>query len=215
MNSFEPESIIHLVDDDEAIRVAISRLLSAAGFSVRTYSCAGEFLIAFDETAAAGCLILDLHMPGPDGMALYEALKKRGFDLPTIFLTGRGDIASSVRALKAGASDFLTKPIRGEALIEAVRGALLADEQHRAQRHRKAALKARFDALNERERKVLEYVLRGMLNKQIAYELSLSERTIKSARASVMHKLEVQSLPDLARLAQESGLSPGFSAALG
>ncbi len=215
MTPFDPESIIHLVDDDEAIRVAISRLLSAAGFSVRTYSCAGEFLIAFDEATISGCLILDLHLPGPDGMALYEALRKRGFDLPTLFLTGRGDIASSVRALKAGASDFLTKPIRGEALIEAIRNALLADETKRAQRELRAELTTRFKLLNERERKVLEGILRGMLNKQIASELALSERTIKSARASAMHKLDVKSLPELARLAQQSGLLPGSSAAVG
>jgi FixJ family two-component response regulator len=193
--------VIHVVDDDEAMRVALMRLLAAAGYAPRGYASAGEFLIAADD-AATGCLLLDLHMPGPDGLALYEALRRKGCDLPTVFLTGRGDIASSVRAMKAGASDFLTKPVPGDTLLSAVRTALDDDRPRRAQRDRERALAQRIALLDERESRVLRRVLEGALTKQIAYELAVSERTVKACRAAVMRKMGASTLPELVRLAQ-------------
>jgi len=205
--------VVHVVDDDEAMRVALVRLLAAAGYAPRAYASAGEFLIAADD-APTGCLLLDLHMPGPDGLALYEALRRRGCDLPTVFLTGRGDIASGVRAIKAGASDFLTKPVPGDTLLAALRAALDADAPRRAERDRKHALAQRVASLDERERTVLRRVLEGALTKQIAYELGVSERTVKACRAAVMRKMEASTLPELVRLAQgQPGLAPAAPAA--
>jgi FixJ family two-component response regulator len=143
-------------------------------------------------------------MPGPDGLALFEALHRRGIDLPTIFLTGRGDIPSSVRALKAGASDFLTKPVSSDTLLEAVRAALEADVPKRAERAQREQIAKVQEQLTARERAVLQRVLQGALTKQIAWELGVSERTIKACRAAVMRKMGARSLPDLVRLS--SGL---------
>jgi FixJ family two-component response regulator len=193
--------VVHVVDDDEAMRVALMRLLAAAGYAPRAYASAGEFLIAADD-ALTGCLLLDLHMPGPDGLALFEALRRRGCDLPTVFLTGRGDIASGVRAMKAGASDFLTKPVPGDTLLAAVRAALDDDTPRRAQRDHERALGQRIASLDERERRVLQRVLEGALTKQIAYELAVSERTVKACRAAVMRKMGATTLPAVVRLAQ-------------
>jgi FixJ family two-component response regulator len=193
--------VVHVVDDDEAMRVALMRLLAAAGYAPRAYASAGEFLIAADD-APTGCLLLDLHMPGPDGLALFEALRRRGCDLPTVFLTGRGDIASGVRAMKAGASDFLTKPVPGDTLLAAVRAALDDDTPRRAQRDHERVLGQRIASLDERERRVLQRVLEGALTKQIAYELAVSERTVKACRAAVMRKMGATTLPELVRLAQ-------------
>jgi FixJ family two-component response regulator len=194
--------VVHVVDDDDAMRVALTRLLAAAGYAPRAYASAGEFLIAADD-APTGCLLLDLHMPGPDGLALYEALRRRGCELPTVFLTGRGDIASSVRAMKAGASDFLTKPVPGDTLLAAVRAALDEDAPRQADRDRDRVRAQRLASLDERERTVLRRVLEGALTKQIAYELAVSERTVKACRASVMRKMGASTLPELVRLAQE------------
>lgn len=200
--------VVHVVDDDEAMRVALVRLLTAAGYAPRAYASAGAFLIAADD-APTGCLLLDLHMPGPDGLALYEALRRRGCELPTVFLTGRGDIASSVRAMKAGASDFLTKPVPGDTLLAAVRAALDADAPRQAERDRERALAQRVASLDERERMVLRRVLEGALTKQIAHELGVSERTVKAGRAAVMRKMGASTLPELVRLAQgQPGLAP-------
>ncbi|MFM1989179.1 MAG: hypothetical protein RJA99_2136 [Pseudomonadota bacterium] len=189
---------IHVVDDDEAMRTALLRLLTASGYAARGYASAGEFLIGA-TVEPCGCLLLDLNMPGPDGLALHDALRARGWDLPTVFLTGRGDIASSVRALKSGASDFLTKPVRSEVLLEAIRAALDAGAARRAERARRHDAEARFGTLDARERRVLERVLEGALTKQIAWELGVSERTVKSSRASLMRKMGATTLPELVR----------------
>ncbi|MCX7203145.1 MAG: response regulator [Burkholderiales bacterium] len=194
---------VHIVDDDDSMRSALTRLFFAAGYAPRAYASAGEFLIAL-EAVPSGCLILDLHMPGPDGLALFEALHRRGINLPTIFLTGRGDIPSSVRALKSGASDFLTKPVSSDTLLEAVRAALEADAPKRAERAQREQLAKVQEQLTARERAVLQRVLQGALTKQIAWELGVSERTIKACRAAVMRKMGARSLPDLVRLS--SGL---------
>jgi len=191
--------IVHIVDDDDSMRVALARLLSAAGYEARTYASAGDFLIAADEPPS-GCLLLDLHMPGPDGLALQEVLRRRGHSLPTVFLSGRGDIASSVRALKAGASDFLTKPVQAGVLLEAVRAALEADAPLRAERERRRLLLQRHSTLNERERVVLREVVQGALTRQIADALGVSERTVKACRAAVMEKMGARSLQELVRI---------------
>jgi len=195
----QPAVIVHIVDDDDSMRVALARLLSAAGYEARTYASAGDFLIAADEPPS-GCLLLDLHMPGPDGLALQEVLRRRGHSLPTVFLSGRGDIASSVRALKAGASDFLTKPVQAGVLLEAVRAALEADAPLRAEREERRLLLQRHSTLNERERVVLRQVVQGVLTRQIANGLGVSERTVKACRAAVMEKMGAGSLPELVRL---------------
>lgn len=203
MNTDTP-AVIHIVDDDDSMRAALVRLLSAAGYEARSYASAGDFLVTAGE-APTGCLLLDLHMPGPDGLALQDALRRRGITLPTVFLSGRGDIASSVRALKGGASDFLTKPVQADRLLDALRAALEADAPQRGEREQRRSLERRYATLTERERTVLQQVVQGLLTKQIADNLGVSERTVKSCRAAVMDKMGAASLPDLVRLSAGLG----------
>jgi len=197
--SVPPPETVHIVDDDDSMRVALARVLGAAGYATRSYASVGEFLVAADERPT-GCLLLDLHLPGPDGLALQELLLKRGHSMPTVFLSGRGDIASSVRALKAGATDFLTKPVPTETLLAAVREALSTDAPRHAERALQRGASARYATLTARERSVLAQVVQGALTKQIAEELGVSERTVKACRASMMEKMGAASLPDLVRL---------------
>jgi len=194
------------VDDDASFRTAISRLLRAGGHETRCYPSAVEFLAAAPGVAP-GCVLLDLHMPGPSGLELQEALAKAEHPLPVIFLTGHGDIPISVQAMREGAEDFLTKPVKKESLFAAIERALARDAQERERRARHRQLRARFDALTPREREVLAHVLSGQLNKQIAGDLDTSERTIKAHRANLMAKLQVQSVAELAHLAHKAGLS--------
>ena len=180
--------IVHVVDDDDSGRTAVVRLLCAAGYIARGYASAGEFLMTVSDEAP-GCLVLDVRMPGPSGLELQDALARRHSTLPVIFLTGFGDIAMSVRAIKAGAVDFLTKPVEREALIRAVRSALERDARTRRNREQGRALRQKFDALTPRERDVFVRVVNGKLNKQIAADLGTAERTVKAHRAHVMEKL--------------------------
>ena len=198
-------TIIHVVDDDASFRKAISRLLRAGGYAVRTFASATEFLQSA-RTDAPGCVLLDLHMPGPSGLDLQSALAQSENPLPVIFLTGHGDIPTSVQAMRAGADDFLTKPVKKEVLFPAIERALARDAQDRKQRARRRELRARFDTLTPREREVLAHVLRGQLNKQIAGDLDASERTIKAHLANLMAKLQAQSVAELAHLAHEAGI---------
>ncbi len=203
MNAAKP--IVFVVDDDASFLTAVTRLLRAGGYTFETFTSATEFL----KTPPAdqpGCLIVDLHMPGLSGLELQEALVKSGNSLPIIFLTGHGDIPTSVHAIRQGAEDFLTKPVRKEQLFTAVERALARDGREREVRERARGLRARFDVLTPREREVVRHLLRGQLNKQVAADLGTSERTIKAHRANLMAKLQVQSLAELVRLAQESGL---------
>jgi FixJ family two-component response regulator len=199
--------IIHVVDDDPSFRTAVMRLLRAAQYEVRAYASASEFLESAPCTAP-GCILLDLRMPGVSGLDLQQSLARMEERLPIIFLTGHGDIPASVRAMKAGAVDFLTKPVRREALLTAVQDALSLDARNRAARAASRELHARYDSLTPREREVLGHVLSGKLNKQIAYDLGTAERTIKAHRASIMEKLGVQSVAELVRLVQELGIEP-------
>ncbi|HSC07542.1 MAG TPA: response regulator [Steroidobacteraceae bacterium] len=194
--------VVHVVDDDDSARTAVLRLLGAAGYIARGYGSAGEFLMMIsDETP--GCLVLDVRMPGPSGLELQEALARRRSTLPVVFLTGYGDIPMSVRAIKAGAVDFLTKPVEREALIRAVRSALERDARHRRNREQGRALRERFDALTPRERDVFVRVVSGKLNKQIAADLGTAERTVKAHRAHVMEKLNVASVAELVHVAEQ------------
>lgn len=197
--------VVHVVDDDTGMRTGLCRLLEAAGYEARGYASAGDFLLAATGDAP-GCLILDLKMPGPGGLELQEALAKRGDAPPVVFLTGHADVASSVRALKSGASDFLEKPVKRETLLAAVERALAQDAARRAERDELRTLKERYDALTPREREVLGHVVAGKLNKQIAFDIGAAERTVKAHRAQVMEKMQVASLADLVRAASRLSL---------
>jgi len=201
-----PVPTIFVVDDDASFRNAISRLIRASGYQAQCYPSAEEFLAA-SPGASPGCVLLDLRMPGPSGLEVQGALARSEHPLPIIFLTGHGDIPTSVRAVRAGAEDFLTKPVKKDVLFAAIERALARDAQERQQRARRRELRTRFDALTPREREVLVHVLSGQLNKQIAADVDASERTVKAHRANLMAKLQVQSVAELAHLAHEAGIS--------
>ena len=196
---------VFVVDDYAPGRRSISRLLRAAGFAVTAFASAEEFLAQYDPETP-GCLVLDLAMPAVSGLELQGMLADRGSLLPIIFLTAHGDIPKSVQAMKRGASDFLTKPVNDEDLLAAVRAAI---EKHRALRRDQAELseiRARLATLTRREREVLEYVVAGKLNKQIAGDLGTVEQTVKIHRAHVMQKMRVQSVAELVRLTERCGI---------
>jgi FixJ family two-component response regulator len=194
-----PIPIIHVVDDDDSLRTAVMRLLRAAGHEVRGYPSAGEFLLA-RPGKSPGCVVLDIQMPGRSGFDVQEEFGQLDDPLPIIFLTGRGDIPMSVRAIKAGAADFLTKPVRRETLLTAIRLALSRDAENRSTRERAFAMRSKYECLTAREREVFALVVTGKLNKQIASQLHTSERTVKAHRAKVMEKMHVESLAQLVRL---------------
>ena len=194
---------VYVVDDDADLRKALQRLLEAAGLQVAGFASAQEFLAAHDRHAA-GCLVLDLSMPGLNGLQLQRELEQMASPLPIVFLTGRGDIAASVQAMKHGATDFLTKPVDDDELLAAVHEALATDRQRRrgsAERERIASCLA---ALTERERQVLEHIVAGRLNKQIAAALGTVEKTIKFHRGNLMRKLGVRTVAELVKLAERA-----------
>lgn len=195
-------SVIHIVDDDESLRTALQRLLQAAGHQIKAYASAGEFLLQ-PPADQPGCLLLDLRMPGPSGLELQEALARHDVQLPVIFLTGHGDLATGVRAMKAGAVDFLTKPVERDTLLDAVNRALAADAARRAARGADDGLRARFAELTPREREVFDLVVAGLLNKQIAASLGIGERTVKAQRAQVMAKLGAGNAAELGHIAAQ------------
>jgi len=203
----EAVPIVYVVDDDASFLTAVSRLLKASGFSVKTYSSAHEFL-AQRATDTPGCVLADLQMPGMNGLDLQAALSQSPDPLPILFLTGHGDIPSTVRAMREGAEDFLEKRAPKEVLMDAVIRALGRDSRERAARERQRELRLRFDTLTERELEVLSHVVRGQLNKQIASDLGLHERTVKLHRTAITTKLKVQSVAELTRLTQEAGIFP-------
>jgi FixJ family two-component response regulator len=200
----EPTTIVHIVDDDPSFLVAVARMLRASGFVVKTFASAAEFL-AQPELDVPGCVLTDLQMPRVSGLDLQEALAKAGHRIPVVFLTGRGDIPASVHAMRHGADDFLTKRAPKQKLLEAVNRALVRDARERAERARVQRLRARFEVLTEREREVLQHVLRGQLNKQIAADLGIHERTVKLHRTAITTKLRVSSVAELTKLWLESG----------
>jgi FixJ family two-component response regulator len=194
------DAIVHVVDDDQSVRSSLVRLLRLSGFEARAYRSAGEFLLG-SRREGPGCIVLDVSMPGPSGLELHEALMKQGDTTPVVFLSGRGDIPMTVRAMKGGAVDFLTKPVKSADLLGAVRAALARDAENRERGAHLSSLRARHESLTEREREVFAHVTEGRLNKQIAAELGTSERTIKAHRARVMQKMEVRTVAELIRAA--------------
>jgi RNA polymerase sigma factor (sigma-70 family) len=194
--------IVHVVDDDESLRTALLRLLKGSGFEATGYGSTGEFLLHQPQDRH-GCVLLDIYLPGgPSGLELNAALKDQGIHLPVVFMTGHADVASSVAAMKSGAIDFLEKPITPEALLDAVARALAHDATARSERQERAELRAAFSRLSDRERQVFDLIVSGQLNKQIAAELGVTERTVKVQRASIMMKLGVNSVTELGRLAE-------------
>jgi FixJ family two-component response regulator len=199
-----PIPIVFVVDDDASFLAGVTRLLRASGFLVKTFSSAADFL-AQRQPDAPGCVLTDLQMPGMDGTELQAALAKTENPLPIVFLTGQGDIPTSVQAMRHGAEDFLTKLAPKEELLAAVNRALERDVRERTARARQRELNALFASLTTREREVLVQVLRGHLNKQIAADLGIDERSVKRHRTSFMGKFKVQSVAELVRLADEMG----------
>jgi FixJ family two-component response regulator len=203
MNAIEPT--IHVVDDNASSLAATSRLLRASGFAVRTFASATEFLARRDADAP-GCVLADVQMPGMNGLELQAALARSRNPLPILFLTAHGDIPSSVRAMRDGAEDYLEKRAPKARILAAAKRALERDEREREARARQHALRARFAALTTRELEVLGHVVRGQLNKQIAGDLGIHERTVKLHRTAITTKLRVQSVAELTRLTDEAGL---------
>jgi FixJ family two-component response regulator len=204
---------VFVVDDDPAICKALTRLVRAAGFDARSFPSSRAFLDQHDPAtpgcpSTPGCIVLDVAMPGLNGLELQQALAARGCERPIIFLTGQGDIPMSVQAMKAGAVDFLTKPVHAEQLLAAIRTAVEKDHlacQARAQRE---SIDQRLATLTQREREVFEHVVAGQLNKRIAADLGTAEKTVKVHRSRVMAKMGVDSLADLVRIAERAGIMP-------
>jgi FixJ family two-component response regulator len=200
------ESVVFVVDDYAPGRRSITRLLHAAGFVVAAFASAQDFLAQYDP-AASGCLVLDLAMPAISGLELQSILADKGSLLPIIFLTAHGDVPKSVQAMKHGASDFLTKPVNDEDLLAAVRAAIEKDRGLRKEQVELSDIRTRLATLTPREREVLEYVIAGKLNKEIAGDLGTVEQTIKIHRAHVMQKMKVRNVAELVRLTQRCGIS--------
>jgi FixJ family two-component response regulator len=201
-------AMLFIVDDDPEVQRALGRLLRAAGYDTRAYGSASDFLVSDEAQRSGGCLILDLAMPGLNGLELQQCLVASGCSRPIIFLTGNGDISQSVRAMKAGAVNFLTKPVDGHALFTAVAEALALAEGRRAASATRQIVAERLNRLTLRERQVFEQVIAGRLNKQIAADLGTVEKTIKVHRARVMRKMEAGSLLELVHLAALAGVLP-------
>ena len=193
---------VYAVDDDPSILRALSRLLTLTGHAVQTFASATDFL-AQHQSMNRGCVVADLRMPGPSGLDLQSALARSGNSLPVVFLTGHGDIPTSVHAMKDGAEDFLTKPPRKEDLLAAVQRALARDAIASEKHAHQGELRQRFESLTPREREVLTHVVAGKLNKEIAADLGAAEGTIKAHRASIMEKLQAHSPADLGRITHE------------
>jgi FixJ family two-component response regulator len=197
---------VFLVDDDAGVLRGLSRLLRARGYDVQAFASPQAFLAGHDASIA-GCAVFDVSMPGLDGLELQQALSAKGSQRPVIFLTGKGDIPTSVRAMRAGAIDFLTKPVGDDDLLAAIARALRQDADTRRAGAELNSINARFAILTPREREVMTHVIAGRLNKQIAGDLGTVEKTIKVHRGRVMEKLGVRSVADLVRLAEKAGIS--------
>lgn len=210
MNDASP--IVLVVDDDPSVRGSVSRFLRSVGFRVEAFASAEEFL-RHPVPDAPACVILDVFIPGVGGLEVQRALAERAASPPVVFITGHGDIALSVRAMKAGAVDFLSKPFTNPDLLAAVRSALAQHAQARQTEREHAVLRARLESLSPREREVMAFVVRGTLNKKIGRLLGVSEKTVKAHRARVMEKMKARSLADLVRMADKLGVSAPILAA--
>ena len=200
-----PTPIVHVVDDDPSCRTAVARVLRACGYQVALYESGAQFLDD-PHSKEPGCILLDLRMSGLSGLELQDRLRQLDSILPIVFVTGYGDVPSSVRAMKAGAQDFLTKPVERTALLEAVERALASYRERRERHDRLDALRALVGSLTPRESEVFKLVVRGKLNKQIAFDFGRSERTIKAHRKKVMQKLGVQSVAEAVSIAERLGV---------
>ena len=201
------ERVVYVIDDEEVILQALGSLLRSFGLHVEAFQSTQEFL-AFPKYQAPSCLILDIRLRGESGLALQDQFVKSGVNVPIIFITGHGDIAMTVKAMKAGAVDFLPKPFRDQDMLDAVASALARDGERLAAEQSLTALRAAYDSLTPREREVMGFVVAGLLNKQIAWEMNLSEVTVKIHRGQVMRKMAVRSVADLVRKAESLGVSP-------
>lgn len=198
-------STVYVVDDDDAVRRSMTRLLRAAGCTAETFASAEE-LLARAPLSGPGCILLDVQMPGMNGLDLFERMSEAGIALPVVFLSARGTIPMSVRAMKQGAVDFLVKPVTEDVLFQALERAITRFRSEASSRHARDSILARFERLSVREREVLERVLQGRLNKQIAYELNISEKTVKAHRGRVMEKMEVSTVAQLVHLCDSVGI---------
>lgn len=197
--------IVYVIDDDDAMRQGLQFLLKTAGIIVKGYATAEEFLAVCDP-AMRGCILLDVRMPGMSGLELQEILKKRNITMPVILLTGHGSVPMAVKAMRSGAFDFIEKPFEGTQLIDRVRSAIAIDSESRVDIDRTRQLEQRLSKLTPREREVMELVVQGLLNKQIAANLNISMKTVENHRAHVMEKLGAQSLADLVRMSVSLGI---------
>jgi FixJ family two-component response regulator len=201
----EGQSVVFVIDDDESTRRSLATLLRSVGLDARVFASPQEFTRA-ERPDAPGCLVLDVRLPGMSGLAFQEQLAKAGIGLPIIFITGHGDVPMTVRAMKAGAVEFLTKPFDDQVLLDAIHGAIERDRGRRRDAAQLAEVQARYRELTEREREVFRLVIAGRLNKQIATELGLAVVTVKVHRGQVMRKMVAKSVVDLARMADQLGI---------
>jgi len=202
----EPQPIVFIIDDDISVREGISDLLRSVGLGVQTFASTQEFVNS-KRPDAPGCIILDVRLPGRSGLELQQSLGQLGIRLPVIFISAHGDIPISVRAMKSGAMEFLTKPIHEQELLDAVQAGIERDRANRQDNALATELRARFDSLTSREREIMSLVVSGNLNKQIGFQTGLSEMTVKVHRSHVMQKMQAKSLVDLVRMADKLGVS--------
>ena len=204
----EPDAIVLVVDDDVSVREALGSLIRSAGLRVETFASAQEFL-ARARADAASCLVLDVRLPGLSGLDLQKRMAELNLETPIVFITGHGDVPTSVKAMKAGALEFLIKPFADRDLLDAIRQAINVDRAARQQHAELRELRGRYESLTPREREVMEQVVSGLLNKQVAAELGTTEFTIKVHRGKVMHKMQADSLADLVRMSERLGIRRG------
>ena len=202
----EKRAVVFVIDDDPPMRRSLDTLLRSVGLDVQVFPSAQEFMSA-ERPDAPGCLVLDVRLPGMSGLAFQQELSKAGIALPVIFITGHGDVPMTVRAMKAGAAEFLTKPFDDQVLLDAIHAAIERDRARRRDAASLTEVKARYRVLTEREREVMKLVVEGRVNKQIAAELGLSLVTVKVHRGQVMHKMQARSVVELVRMADRLGLA--------